>query len=174
MLTIEEEYNLKSKKYVLFIVLILAILCMFSIFLFSSQDSSSTNILSKNITRKIAETIFADYKSMDIDFQNKITNELNLFIRKTAHFSLYFFMSMLIYTVFALWKKRFLISGIISVLFCSVYAMLDEFHQSFVPGRTPLVKDVIIDTSGAILGTILGFMIISSVKFIIGNIKRHE
>lgn len=170
----EEEYSLKSKKYVLVVVLLLALSCMFAIFCFSSQDSSSTNILSKNITRKIAGTIFEDYKSMDIDFQNKITNELNLFIRKTAHFSLYFFMSMLIYIVFALWKKRFFISGVISVSICCVYAMLDEFHQSFVPGRTPLVKDVIIDTSGAILGTVFCFMIISSVKFIIGNIKSHE
>lgn len=165
---------MKSKKYVLFIVLILALLCMCVIFCFSSQDSTNTNILSKNITRKIAETIFEGYKSMDTDFQSKITNELNLFIRKTAHFSLYFFMSMLIYIVFVIWKRKFLISGIISVAFCCVYAMLDEFHQSFVPGRTPLVKDVIIDTSGAILGTIFCFMIISSVKFIVGNIKRHE
>ena len=57
------------------------------IFYFSSQDSGSTNILSKNVTRKIAETIFSDYKTMNADIQNTITSQLNLFIRKTAHFS---------------------------------------------------------------------------------------
>ena len=165
---------MKVKKIVVFIVVILSVLCMCIIFYFSSQDSGSTNILSKNVTRKIAETIFSDYKTMNADIQNTITSQLNLFIRKTAHFSLYFLMSMTIYFVFAVWKKRYLISGIISVSFSFIYAILDEFHQSLVPGRTPLAKDVIIDTSGAILGTILSFMIISSVMFIADKIKNHE
>ena len=162
---------MKVKKILLFIVVILSVLCMCIIFYFSSQDSGSTNILSKNVTRKIAETIFSDYKTMNADIQNTITSQLNLFIRKTAHFSLYFLMSMTIYFVFAVWKKRYLISVIISVSFSFIYAILDE---SLVPGRTPLAKDVLIDTSGAILGTILSFMIISSVMFIADKIKNHE
>jgi VanZ family protein len=35
---------------------------------------------------------------------------------------------------------------------CVLCAMLDEFHQLFVPGRGAQVKDVIIDTVGAIVG----------------------
>ena len=40
------------------------------------------------------------------------------------------------------------------------YASLDEFHQSFVPGRTPAVTDVLLDTTGgaaaqAIAGLVL-------------------
>ena len=46
---------MKVKKILLFIVVILSVLCMCIIFYFSSQDSGSTNILSKNVTRKIAE-----------------------------------------------------------------------------------------------------------------------
>lgn len=33
--------------------------------------------------------------------------------------------------------------------FTLLYAISDEFHQSFVPGRTPSVKDVIVDFVGA-------------------------
>lgn len=165
---------MKRKGSLLFIFLILVVLCMSVIFYFSSQDNNSTNILSKNVTHKIAEIMFSDFKSMNKEIQNTITSQLNLFIRKMAHFSLYFIMSMTIYFVFVLWKKRFLISGMISVSFNFIYAILDEFHQSFVPGRTPLVKDVLIDTSGAILGTIFGFMIISSVMLIAEKIKSHE
>ena len=40
-------------------------------------------------------------------------------------------------------------------LFCVGYASLDEFHQSFVHGRGPSPKDVMIDSSGAITGIIL-------------------
>ena len=46
------------------------------------------------------------------------------------------------------WRICFL-----AVLMAAVYAMTDEFHQSFTPGRTPSVADVGIDTLGASIGT---------------------
>ena|SRR5690348_993527 len=50
------------------------------------------------------------------------------------------------------WSWR---TAIIAVLIVFLYASTDEFHQIFVPTRTPHVTDVLIDTSGAILGVIL-------------------
>jgi VanZ family protein len=35
------------------------------------------------------------------------------------------------------------------------YAAIDEFHQRFVPGRTGSVRDVCIDTAGAVLGIVV-------------------
>jgi VanZ family protein len=40
----------------------------------------------------------------------------------------------------------------IAVLIVFLYASSDEFHQIFVPTRTPMVSDVFIDTTGAIIG----------------------
>jgi VanZ family protein len=45
-------------------------------------------------------------------------------------------------------KKRWWIAGVIIIL----YAITDEFHQSFMPGRTALWFDVLIDTIGARAG----------------------
>ena len=39
-----------------------------------------------------------------------------------------------------------------TVLLVFLYASSDEFHQSFVPNRTPLFTDVLIDTAGGSLG----------------------
>ena len=39
-----------------------------------------------------------------------------------------------------------------AVLFCILYGVTDEFHQSFVPGRTPDVRDLVADGVGAALG----------------------
>lgn len=36
-----------------------------------------------------------------------------------------------------------------SILFVTLYAATDEFHQRFVPGRGPSLHDVVIDTIGA-------------------------
>ena len=33
-----------------------------------------------------------------------------------------------------------------------LYAITDEFHQRFTPGRTPSIYDVLIDTLGAVFG----------------------
>ena len=39
-----------------------------------------------------------------------------------------------------------------AVLFCILYGVSDEFHQSFVPGRTPDARDLVADGVGAALG----------------------
>jgi VanZ family protein len=41
----------------------------------------------------------------------------------------------------------------LATLIASLYGITDEFHQSFVPGRTPDVLDWLADTSGALLAT---------------------
>ena len=37
----------------------------------------------------------------------------------------------------------------------ALYAVTDEFHQSFVPGRYPDVRDVLVDTAGALVAVLL-------------------
>ena len=41
-----------------------------------------------------------------------------------------------------------------SLLFSYIYATTDEFHQSFVPGRSALFRDTIIDLVGSLLAYI--------------------
>ena len=44
---------------------------------------------------------------------------------------------------------------ILSILLGMIYAVSDEIHQSFTPGRSPRIADVYIDTLGVILGVLL-------------------
>lgn len=44
---------------------------------------------------------------------------------------------------------------IISLTTGIIYATSDEIHQSFVPGRSPMITDIVIDTMGVILGILL-------------------
>ena len=46
--------------------------------------------------------------------------------------------------------RRFVM--VLSVLICFLYALSDEFHQSFVPDRTPSFMDVTADTVGSLIG----------------------
>jgi VanZ family protein len=84
-------------------------------------------------------------------------------LRKIAHMLEYFILAALLYRAF---KGSFKLSAFHLTfwpLFLSfLYAVSDEVHQSFVPTRSPSVKDVLIDSIG-----IIAFLIILKYKPII-------
>lgn len=52
--------------------------------------------------------------------------------------------------------KKIKTGYIVTTLIISVlYAFLDEFHQTFVPFRNPSIQDILTDTAGIFLSTIL-------------------
>jgi VanZ family protein len=50
-----------------------------------------------------------------------------------------------------LFFKRPRQAGIFVILFCLLYGISDEWHQSFIPGRMPSIWDIAADTTGATL-----------------------
>jgi VanZ family protein len=72
----------------------------------------------------------------------------DLVLKKSAHFVAYAILGILIYRVVGDWKRPFLTAFLFSV----VYAISDEYHQTFVPSRNGSVIDVLIDALGAAFG----------------------
>lgn len=156
------------KKIMLIVPIIIAVVCMTVIFSFSSQNSTDTNSVSHAVTSKLAGIIFSGYNQLDAETQNIITEQMNLFIRKMAHFSLYFILGFMSALSVFLATHKYLKSFVSGIIICFIYGSLDEIHQMYVPGRTPLVRDVIIDTAGGVCGIVLCIMIIS----VIFNFKQ--
>lgn len=52
---------------------------------------------------------------------------------------------------------------------CVLFAVLDELHQAFVPGRTSSIRDVLLDSVGALFGA---FLVAWIVKHVIKNDKE--
>lgn len=76
--------------------------------------------------------------------------------RKFAHVFVYFCLAGLTYRGWAMGRREWQWSAAVrSLIFCAVYAATDEYHQSFVYGRGPSVRDVGIDTLGATLCLLL-------------------
>lgn len=93
--------------------------------------------------------------------QSPLPGPMGLLIRKTAHFSEYFILAYLGYRVLANYHKLdFLWTLTITFIFCSTYAMTDEYHQTFIYGRKGSLTDVLIDMVG--VSTFLFFMILRS------------
>jgi VanZ family protein len=70
---------------------------------------------------------------------------LDVLWKKGAHLCAYAILAILYERALALPRRGKLAALGLTVL----YAISDEFHQSFTPGRTPLATDVLIDTAGA-------------------------
>lgn len=73
-----------------------------------------------------------------------------------AHLFLYFMLAALVHTALRIYlpkRKSFL--AIDTVIFCLLYGVSDEFHQSFVPGRTATAIDLVADVLGATLAVTL-------------------
>jgi VanZ family protein len=77
-------------------------------------------------------------------------------IRKSAHFTEYFILSLLLLHALRAGTRDFGVRWALIVIFIVAgYAALDEFHQSFVPGRGAAVTDVMLDTSGGAAAQLL-------------------
>src|SRR6185503_3967893 len=70
-------------------------------------------------------------------------------LRKLAHFSEYWVLSLLLYRALRRDDEWSLRAAVLSVVIAGLYAAVDEFHQWFVPGRTATPADCLIDISGA-------------------------
>jgi VanZ family protein len=73
-------------------------------------------------------------------------------IRKLAHFSEYLVLSVLLYRALRGGRRWDARAAAIALGVAAVYAVGDEFHQLFVPGRTAAATDCLIDMSGAAAG----------------------
>ncbi|MCK9267718.1 MAG: VanZ family protein [Alkaliphilus sp.] len=135
-------------------------LWMVLIFNFSSQVAEQSNALSSGIT----ETVIKIIEKIAPKTAAKMNmGKLNHLIRKNSHFFLYLVLGALFVNAIGQSKICGIRGVIITLLFCSFYAISDEVHQLFVPGRGAQVRDVFIDIAGTVVG-ILGYFGINTNK----------
>ena len=141
--------------------IILVIISMLAIFLFSSEKADDSNITSRKITSKFVRVIDKDKDKQKL---KATVEEKDSITRKAAHFLEYALLGFLVLNMLKDYKKINIKLIIISILICILYAISDEIHQYFVPGRSCQFTDVLIDSTGSVLGTILYFYIFSNFK----------
>jgi len=117
------------------------------IFFLSSQEAADSNQLSTGITKFIMDLISGIFPGLSPQVQ-----WLNHIVRKNAHFIAYLVLGLLQVNALYLNGKRGGKAFIIALLISFLYAASDEFHQTFVPGRSGELRDVMIDTAGALTG----------------------
>ncbi len=140
---------IKRKKLIAFLLMIL---WMALIFYFSAQaapQSSEQSMGIVKIIKSIAEKVTTSAKKLDISFWENVERSL----RKLAHGFIYFVLGML--TLNFMLNCNTKRKKLISLGICLAYAISDEIHQLFVPGRSGQISDVFVDFTGSVLGVLL-------------------
>ena len=128
------------------------IIAMF-IFGFSSQNAEQSSGLSSRAATAIIH-LAGNSHIVNVNAGNEaqFIENLQYPIRKCAHMTEYMIFTLSVVLALYVWniknKWLYIIAFAVSVIFAST----DEFHQLFVPGRSGMVIDVLIDSIGAAIG----------------------
>jgi len=147
---------LKNKNMTAITSWIAVILWMILIFILSAQPAAQSSGLSKKVTEIIIEIVH-QWIPLDIESSTMLdlASKYNHTVRKLAHFFAYFILAILVMNATIKSGVRGAKGIIIALLICVFYAISDEVHQLFVPGRGGQVKDVLIDSAGASFGVVI-------------------
>ena len=162
------------------IVIMLVVFSLGGMYYFSSQNAQMSGNQSQEVVRiidKIRDKVTLQDEKL-IKIQTNIYDKLKRFgsksyiVRKMAHFSIYALIGTSLLLFIYEFSKKLVLSSLIAFLLSITYACYDEYRQLSVPGRSGSIKDVFIDSSGALTGIILTFIIISIIKIIVSFYKN--
>ena len=149
------KHWIEKNSIILSLLLVIAVMVM--IYCFSAQTGAESGAMSGKITTWVLSLVIPDFANFAPEKQEAIRSTVGLIVRKLAHFSEYALLGFSLMLHIAQIQKK--ISVRLPWLWAwavgTIYAASDEFHQGFVAGRGPSVRDVMIDSAGVIAGTIL-------------------
>ena len=151
-------------------ILITALIAIFvTIFGFSNQNAETSSGLSQKVANFVVE-IVPSIKNMPEQEKEEVVDRIESVVRKIAHYSIYTIVGILLMSLMSTYKLKELDRIAVSLIIGVIYASTDEIHQAFVPGRGPLVTDVILDS----IGVLTGICIVLLVYKIICKMCRYK
>lgn len=168
--------RLRNKKRII-ITLLIVLGIMVMIFYFSSKVREDSDGMSRGIARfllPLFEKLSDLFGSSDSSAGSSslsltggsMLDDLNYYIRKMGHLSEFALLggALMLHADSVsryMEKLRLKTDALIAVSVSILYAISDEVHQIFVQGRGPGVKDVFIDSTGAVIGCMIVLFVLA-------------
>ena len=168
------QKTIKFKKNLIFkriLFLILLAVAFYIIYNFSAQNGEISGSLSRKVTEYIIE-IISKIKTMDISRKLHYIEKLHPIIRKLAHFGVYTVVGFSVMGFMCTFDIRNIFKLLISFSVGVTYAISDEIHQYFIPGRSTRFLDVCIDSLGVLTGIFILIILIVFFEAIVNWLKR--
>lgn len=145
------------------LLIILTIAVMVVIFMLSADNADESKAKSEIISDSLIYRILASF-DWNEEQTEKIAHITVKIVRKTAHFSEYALLGMLLTGVCLSFGKQYGVTFAVSQAVSSLYAVSDEIHQSFVPGRSCQLSDMLLDSCGAAVGIGIVLLIVFLIR----------
>lgn len=146
-----------KKSVLLICILILTVGWMLLIFGFSSQTGAESGSLSALLSEPITKLLIRFAEDSSTEAESALFSRVDIGLRKIAHFTEYAILGGLLVLLFRI--RRVLLIWL-PWLIGTLYAVTDEWHQSFSPGRSCDPKDVLIDACGVLIGVLISFTLL--------------
>ncbi len=155
-----------STKNMIRVLLILLILFnVWMIFNFSSESAEVSGETSKKVTTAVAQTVVKDFKEKTPGEQALIVFNLHPSVRTVAHMTEFGLLGAWIMLLLLTYRIRPISTALLAVLCTLLTAIIDEVYQHLANiGRAGELKDVLLDTSGAVISCSLLFLMIILLK----------
>ncbi len=138
-----------------------------AIFMFSCEDSGQSNDTSGRFLSFILG-LLPSFRAMPALARAQMEEAIMYIVRKCAHFCIYAVLGFFLVLLNKQYRSKNLIG--IPVLASFLYAITDEIHQRFVPGRYGCARDVFIDTCGALAGACFAWLLV----FIWDKLRKYR
>ena len=156
------------KKHVIRVLLLLLLIAdMIFIFSNSAQNAAASSSTSQGVTEMVAPVVVPNYKDMDEETRRETVSSLEVILREAAHllqFTPMGFALYLLLATFALPEKIRRLRIPLTLGFGLIYALSDELHQLFVPGRSFQLFDILMDVCGVAVGCLGGVILMIIIK----------
>ena len=129
------------------------------IFRFSAPNATVSGSLSDRLLYRLLHAVSGAFRALTAEGQTAVVEFLSYYERKGAHMFLYFVLMGLLLFALRPWLTSAPKRAAAAIAVCTVLAALDEFHQTFVPGRSGQPSDVLVDLSGAACFLLVWFVV---------------
>ncbi len=141
-------------------IFILTVIWMVMIFLFSAQPAEKSTETSLFIGQLVEAVCVPGFLDLSPEEKRVMAEDIDFVVRKTAHATEYAILGALLCMTVGEFLtlpefRRYRLAYILGTL----YAVTDEIHQLFVPGRSCMLMDVFIDSAGVLAGVLAVYVL---------------
>lgn len=147
---------------------VLSVVWCILIFSFSEQTGTESKQTSDEVIITVSEVVVPDFEEMTEPEKQSFVDRVTNAVRKSAHFLEYAVLGALLFQFYS-----FAVNGLyrftLAQYTASFYACTDELHQYTVSERGCQFRDVMIDSSGALLAITISALITALVLHLINK-----
>ena len=158
---------------------VLSVICLIGwmglIFYFSHQTAEESSAVSGSLISFLAQRFYPGFNLLSLLERQELIASLQEIVRSVAHYCIFGGLGFFAYLTFVSYTNLKYKVRIFWMLETGLlYAIIDEFHQSFVDGRSMQIVDILVDFGGVVTAVLVCGLFVFIVKPLQEKVEYKE